>query len=272
MADRKARIQAMNPVSESSPPCNSSPAILALDAAGGACSVALWASGRVLSCRFVTMSRGQSERLVPMIGAVMADWPGGFAALDALAVTTGPGGFTGVRIGLATARGLALARRLPLIGLSSFEVAAAATTEAERAGRTVVALIDSKRSDVFAQGFGADLTALADPREVALTGLAEALPGGPLILTGDAAEKGLAILRKAGRETLKLAGAAGPADAAVLAARAAWHYGRGDQGGVGQGGTVKPIYLRPPDVTPPKETGPKSSEPKSSGPKRSGPP
>lgn len=250
----------MSPSSEPPPPQSSpagpaSPAIFALDAAGGACSVALWASGEVLSRRFEAMVRGQSEQLVPMIGSVMADLPGGFAALDALAVTTGPGGFTGVRIGLATARGLALARRLPLIGLSSFEVSAAAVTETERSGRRVVALIDSKRSDVFLQSFDASLTPLGDPREVALAGLAEVLPAGPLMLTGDAAEKGLAVLKTAGHAAVQKAAGAGAADAAVLAARAAWHLGQGAGEGGGQARAVQPIYLRAPDVTPPKGSG-----------------
>ncbi|WP_420345966.1 tRNA (adenosine(37)-N6)-threonylcarbamoyltransferase complex dimerization subunit type 1 TsaB [Pelagibius sp.] len=125
------------------------PTLLALEAAGAACSAAVWAGGRVAARRFAPMLRGQSEHLVPMIAEAMADWGGGFAALDAVAVTTGPGGFTGVRIGLAAARGLALARRLPVLGLSSFEVAAAAAPAEERAGRLVASFIDSKRGGRF---------------------------------------------------------------------------------------------------------------------------
>ena len=59
-----------------------SPTVLAMDAAGASCSVALWAEGRVVARRFAKMARGQSERLVPMIGEVMAEWGGGFADLD----------------------------------------------------------------------------------------------------------------------------------------------------------------------------------------------
>ncbi len=224
-------------------------ALLALDAAGASCSVALWAEGRVVARRFSVMARGQSERLVPMIGEVMEEWGGGFAALDALAVTTGPGGFTGVRIGLATARGLALARGLPLIGVSSFEVVAAAATAAERAGRRVLAVLDSKRNEIFAQLFDERLTEVGTPLEVTLSGLAETLPpdsrGIPLVLTGDAAARALEALQAAGRDDVVLAAAAGPADAALLAERAALR-------DPSAAGPVQPVYLRPPDVTPPK--------------------
>lgn len=218
--------------------------LLAMDAAGASCSVALWTDGRVAVRRFAAMARGQSERLVPMIGEVMAEWGGGFSRLDAVAVTTGPGGFTGVRIGLATARGLALARRLPLIGITSFEVAAAAATAAERAGRLTVAVLDSKRSEVFAQVFGEDLAPLAPACEVALPALDAVLPPGALVMTGDAAEPALAAARASGRADVTVA-AAGPADAGVLAERAArrWPLRAGDRE------PAQPVYLRAPDVT-----------------------
>lgn len=220
-----------------------SPTLLAMDAAGASCSVALWADGRVVVSRFAEMARGQSERLVPMIAEVMAEWGGGFAALDALAVTTGPGGFTGVRIGLATARGLALARGLPLIGVTSFEVAAAGATAAERAGRLGLAVIDSKRSEVFAQIFDEDLVPRGAPLEIALADLAGTLPAGPLVVSGDTAGKAVAALAAAGRTEVIAAAAAGPAKAAVLAERAAL------RDSAAAGSAVQPVYLRAPDVT-----------------------
>lgn len=221
------------------------PILLAMDAAGASCSVALWADGRVVVRRFAAMARGQSEHLVPMIGEVMAEWGGGFPRLDAVAVTTGPGGFTGVRIGLATARGLALARGLPLIGVSSFEVAAAAATAAERAGRVTVAVLDSKRNEVFVQAFDPELAPLAPPHEIALPALAAALPPGPLVVTGDAAGPAAAALRASGREDVIAAAAAGPADAGLLAERAALHWPLPP----GARDPAQPIYLRAPDVT-----------------------
>ena len=132
--------------------------LLALDAAGASCSVALWRGGAVVAGLLEAMPRGQSERLVPMVAEVMHRAGAGFATLDAVAVTRGPGGFTGVRIGLATARALALAWRLPLIGITCFEAVASAVPPAERDAGTLVVVLDAKRSDVYVQAFAGPAT------------------------------------------------------------------------------------------------------------------
>ena len=119
--------------------------ILALDSATSACSAAVWADGRVMARRHAEMARGQSEALVPMVAEVMAEVGLGFADLDLLAVTVGPGAFTGIRIGLAAARALALAAGLPLAGVSTLEAVAAA---APADGRPLLVVLDSKREEI----------------------------------------------------------------------------------------------------------------------------
>jgi tRNA threonylcarbamoyladenosine biosynthesis protein TsaB len=227
--------------------------LLAFDTAGTACSAAVWRDGAVRARRFEVMSRGQSERLVPMIQEVMAEAGVGYPALDAIAVSCGPGGFTGVRIGLATARALALACARPVIGVSNFEAVAAAVPEAARADRILAAVIDAKRSDLYVQAFDADLTPLTSARALAPTELSAFLPGGPLLLAGDAVEMARAALEAAGRDVSAAAapgqGDGGQADAgqadaiwiaALAAARPLPETGAAPPG---------PIYLRAPDVT-----------------------
>ena len=97
--------------------------ILAFDSSGACCSAALWAGGRIAARRLEPMSRGQAERLMPMILAAMAEGGCGFADLTKIAVTVGPGSFTGIRVALAAARGLALAGGLPVMGVTTFDAA-----------------------------------------------------------------------------------------------------------------------------------------------------
>ena len=94
------------------------------------------------------MARGQTERLVPMIQELCAASNVALGDLDALAVTLGPGSFTGVRVGLATAQGMAFALSVPLYGYSTLEVISKVSDE-----RPLTVAIDTKRGEVFTQNF-----------------------------------------------------------------------------------------------------------------------
>lgn len=135
--------------------------LLTFDCSGASCSAAVVIDGGVAAGRFVEMARGQAEALVPMIAEVMAEAGIAFAALDAIATTVGPGSFTGLRIGLATARGLGLAAERPVVAVTSFEAFQAA---AEPGPLTV--LIDSRRGPLFVQAF--DAAGVADGEACAL--------------------------------------------------------------------------------------------------------
>src|SRR6202161_1174559 len=99
--------------------------ILSGDTALGACSVAVLEDDLVRAHRFEVMARGHAEALAPMVESAMRGAGLGFADLDRLAVTTGPGTFTGQRVGLAFMRGLRVALKKPLIGLTTLEAIAA---------------------------------------------------------------------------------------------------------------------------------------------------
>ena len=136
--------------------------LLGFDTATTACSVALWAGGEVISHRRIEAGGRHAETLVPMLREVAAEGDTMLAAVDRFAVTIGPGSFTGIRIGLATARGLALALKRPLIGLSTLEVLAAGVPEPER-DWPILAALDAGRGRLYAQLFDRSLQALSAP-------------------------------------------------------------------------------------------------------------
>lgn len=118
--------------------------LLAVDTALGACSVAILDGDTVLAHQFVEMTRGHAEALAPMVEDTMRQAGVSFSALDRLAVTTGPGTFTGQRVGLAFMRGLRVGLKKPLIGVTTLEAMAAAT-ERNRAA----AIHDAKRDEAY---------------------------------------------------------------------------------------------------------------------------
>jgi tRNA threonylcarbamoyladenosine biosynthesis protein TsaB len=122
--------------------------LLAVDTTFGACSAALVDGARVSARRCEVMQRGHAEALAPMVEAVMTEAGLAFADLDRLAVTTGPGSFTGQRVGLAFMRGLRVALGKPLIGITSL-AAMAAEAKAETGCDVAAAVHDAKRGEVY---------------------------------------------------------------------------------------------------------------------------
>jgi tRNA threonylcarbamoyladenosine biosynthesis protein TsaB len=98
--------------------------ILAVDTALGACSAALVAEGKTLAHEHREMARGHAEALAPMVEALMRGAGVPLASLDRIAVTTGPGTFTGQRVGLAFARALGLGLKRPVIGVTTLDAMA----------------------------------------------------------------------------------------------------------------------------------------------------
>src|SRR5215472_5621814 len=126
--------------------------ILAVDTALGACSVAIIDNARVLAHRWVAMPRGHAEALAPMVDDALREAGIGFADLERLGVTTGPGTFTGQRVGLAFMRGLRLALGKELVSVTTLEAMAAAVV-AEAGVDRVAVLHEAKRGEVYAALF-----------------------------------------------------------------------------------------------------------------------
>ncbi len=131
--------------------------VLALDTALSATSVAVLDGDRVLAARTEPMERGHQERLAGLVRDAMAEAGVPFAALNRIGVTVGPGSFTGLRVGLAFAKGLNIALDVPCVGLGVLQAMAVGLTPHGR----VAAVADARRGQVYLQLFqdGAPLTA-----------------------------------------------------------------------------------------------------------------
>jgi tRNA threonylcarbamoyladenosine biosynthesis protein TsaB len=103
--------------------------VLAIDTALNACSGAIVRDGQTLASRIEPMARGQAERLAVLVDELMQEAGVSFGGIDTIAVTRGPGAFTGLRVGLAFARGLALALDRPCLGFSTLQVLAAGAAQ-----------------------------------------------------------------------------------------------------------------------------------------------
>ncbi|MHC0054772.1 tRNA (adenosine(37)-N6)-threonylcarbamoyltransferase complex dimerization subunit type 1 TsaB [Actibacterium sp. D379-3] len=123
------------------------PLILGFDTSAAHCAAALLSGDRVLACRAEEMGKGQAERLMPLLQDLLAEGGATWRDLAVLGVGVGPGNFTGIRIAVSAARGLALSLGVPAVGVSTFEA------QAFGLPRPVTALVDARRGMVYVQHF-----------------------------------------------------------------------------------------------------------------------
>ena len=232
--------------------------ILALDTALLACSAAFWVDGVVIAKRFAPMERGHAEQLLPMVETVRREAGQTYGDLDFLAVTVGPGTFTGVRIGLAAARGLALAAARPLVGVTTLAAVAEGARSEIRDGEPILVALDARRGEVYAQAFDAQCAPLTDPAAIATDEILSVVPGA----TGLAVGTGVPLIWRTlsqHHSGWRTAETLGQPDAVWVAELAARHIAAGEDFAIGQ--PPAPLYLRSPGArlpgvhhVPPKQT------------------
>ncbi len=210
--------------------------VLAFDTALAACSAAVLEDDRLLAQQHAAMSRGQAERLLPMIEAVRDEAGLALADIDLICVTVGPGTFTGVRIGIAAARGLALANGAPVLGQTTCE--AIAGNVATFGQDPILVAMDARRGEVYLQAFGPGPEALGPPVLRPRDDIADMAPPAGGLVVGSAAEQVLPALPGA-----RLADASPLPSAACFGRFAARRFAAARPGP-----ELAPLYLRAPDA------------------------
>lgn len=163
--------------------------ILAIDTALGACSACVLDSGggaEPLASEQTPLERGHAEALMPLVARVMERVPGGFRGLDRIAVTVGPGSFTGLRVGVSAARALGLAAELPVVGVTTL-AAMCAPWLGREGGRVVGAAIDCRHGQVYFQAVSPHGGSLGPAAQLPLREAVRSAGGAPLSLVGSGA-------------------------------------------------------------------------------------
>lgn len=215
---------------------------MGLDTALQRCSVAIVRDGEILSERAAGMERGHAEHLAPMAAAALAEAGVRVKDLDRIGVVVGPGGFTGVRVGLSFARGLAIGVEVPVVGVTSLAALAGNVADAPE-GALIAPVIDARRAQVYAALYDAKGAVRIAPfvaaPEEALKKLADEAAGAETALVGT----GAALFGETPRGWRRSA-APDQIDAKVVARLAA--------AAPVPPGPPAPLYLRPPDAKPPR--------------------
>lgn len=138
------------------------PTVLAIDSGAGLCSAAIWKNAEISGYCEEKSTSLQAKRLINMVEEVLTESQTEYSELTAVASTIGPGSFTGIRIGLSTARAIGFAAGIPILGFNSLEVIAYAKS-LEQPNKEITAMLNAGKDEVIYQTFAADLTPTCEP-------------------------------------------------------------------------------------------------------------
>ena len=229
--------------------------ILAIDTALDACAAAVLDTdaGKLIAQESLAMKRGHAEALMPLIARVIKQSGIAFASLDRIAATTGPGSFTGLRVGLSAARGIALAAGKPVVGVTTL-TAYAAPVVSESGEQPIISAIDARHDHVYLQVVSGNGGSLVTPRVAPVSEALDAARYGAPYLVGNAAR----ILAERWPADAPPPVKVDPQPAPDIA-WVAW-LGAAVNPDVA---LARPFYLRAPDAKPPKDPLPQASQPPS---------
>ncbi|MDV6227234.1 tRNA (adenosine(37)-N6)-threonylcarbamoyltransferase complex dimerization subunit type 1 TsaB [Nitratireductor aquimarinus] len=213
--------------------------ILAIDTAAALCAACVYDTDkdRELGRHVLDLGKGHAEHVMSVIEQTLASAGLGYDALGAVAVSVGPGSFTGVRVGVSAARGLALALKVPAIGVSTLE-ALGAEAHAAIPGRPVLVALGQRVQNLFAAGYDSEGRAVLTPESLPVEALAEWALRENAVVYGAAA----ALVAEAAPSALDIHSAGATADIATFA-RLAAAKGPGSE-------PPRPLYLRAPEAAP----------------------
>jgi tRNA threonylcarbamoyladenosine biosynthesis protein TsaB len=216
--------------------------LLALDTALAACSAAVLdtASGSIVASESLAMTRGHAEALMPLVARVMQTAGLAFRDLDRIVVTTGPGSFTGMRVGIAAARGFGVATKVPVVGVTTLSAYAAPYLGTDDRSPVVI-VIDARHSHVYLQAFTSGGRTLIAPRIAPLSEAVRTASQASSHIVGSAARLVAAALAQTAPKPMTVDAADAP-DIAWVAR----------MGAVAPDSQTppKPQYLRAPDAQP----------------------
>ncbi len=212
--------------------------ILAIDCSANLCAASVYdaKAGKELGRSVLDLGKGHAEHLIAVIGEALQRGGLAYAGLGAIAVSVGPGSFTGVRVGVSAARGLALALKIPAIGVTTLEALAYEAHE-KFPGRPVLAALDGGRGEIHAALYDGAMNSRYGPAVATLPEMVEMAVRDAPVLAGTQAER----IAAAAGGSFDFGLLEATADIAVYARLAAVK---------GPGERPRPLYLRAADAKP----------------------